>query len=102
MGTVISTAKRAGNVSVNMARLYDALLSLKTRAECAAFLRDLCTPAELKEFGERLQIASLLVEDMSYRDISDKTGASTTTITRVAQWYHHGRGGYRTALSRLT
>ena len=32
--------------------LYDALLSMQTRAEMDAFLADLCTPAELRAFAE--------------------------------------------------
>ena len=40
--------------------LYDALLSMKTRAEIDAFLADLCTPAELRAFAERWQVARLL------------------------------------------
>jgi TrpR-related protein YerC/YecD len=101
MGTIVAKAKRAGALRGNLVRLYDAVLSLKNRDECAAFMRDLCTTAELKEFGERFQIAKLLANNKSYRDISDTTGASTTTITRVSHWYHHGQGGYRSVLSRL-
>ena len=40
--------------------LHDALLSMKTRAEIDAFLADLCTPAELRAFSERWQVARLL------------------------------------------
>ena len=31
-------------------------------------------------------------------EISRATGASTATMTRIAQWLHHGTGGYREAL----
>lgn len=101
MSTVVSGAKRAGAAKGNLVRLYDALLSLKTREECAAFLRDLCTVAELKEMAERFQIAKLVANNKSYREISRITGASTVTVTRVSHWYHHGMGGYRSVLSRL-
>ena len=82
-------------------RLYGALLTLKTKSDCAAFLRDLCTLSELKAFGERFAIAELLSKDASYRGASDATTASTTTVTRVAHWLHHGTGGYRTVIARL-
>lgn len=81
--------------------LYDALLSLKNREECAAFMRDLCTRAELNEFAERFAIAQLIAKGVSYRATADTTGASTTTVTRVSHWYHHGMGGYRSVISRL-
>jgi TrpR-related protein YerC/YecD len=84
-----------------LAPLYDALLALKTRAEAAAFMRDLCTLAELDALAERYAAARLLTKDLSYRDVADKTGASTTTVTRVAYWLHHGQGGYRTVIERL-
>jgi len=38
---------------------------------------------------------------MHYAEISRSTGASTATITRIAQWLHHGEGGYSKALERL-
>ncbi len=38
---------------------------------------------------------------MHYGEISRQTGASTATITRIAQWLHHGEGGYLRALERL-
>jgi uncharacterized protein YerC len=37
---------------------------------------------------------------MHYAEISHRTGASTATITRIAQWLHHGEGGYLRALER--
>jgi uncharacterized protein YerC len=37
---------------------------------------------------------------MSYQEISRRTGASTATVTRVAQWLHHGEGGYSAVLKK--
>ena len=51
--------------------LYDAPLSMQTRAEMDAFLADLCTPAELRAFAERWQVARLLdAGGKSYREIA--------------------------------
>lgn len=96
MGARAKTAK-----PVETAALHDALLSLKDRTEAAAFLRDLCTLPEINALAERYAVARLLAKDMSYRDVADKTGASTTTVTRVAHWLTHGQGGYRTAIARI-
>lgn len=82
-------------------KLAQAFLSLKNEAEALAFLRDLCTLEELKELSRRWEIAQLLNRGEPYRAIAEKTGASTTTITRVAHWLHHGEGGYGAALKRL-
>ena len=66
--------------------LLDALLSLQTRAEADAFLSDLCTPAELRAFGERWQVARLLDGgDKTYREIAVEASASPTTVVRVAR-----------------
>jgi TrpR-related protein YerC/YecD len=81
--------------------LYKAILSLETEAECSSFFRDLCTISELKAMSERWQVVNQVNENVPYRKISDNTGASTATITRVAHWLHHGMGGYKLMLKKL-
>ncbi len=83
--------------------LCDALLLLESRAECLSFLTDLCTPAERDALSERWVIARMLdTGDASYRDISATTGASTTTVGRVARFLEkEGFQGYRLVLDRL-
>jgi TrpR-related protein YerC/YecD len=83
-----------------MRELVDAMRSLKTRAELEDFLRDLCTLAELDAMAHRWAVARELDRGLSYLEVAAKTGASTTTVTRVAHWLHHGEGGYRAALDR--
>lgn len=80
--------------------LADAIVSLKTRAEVEQFLRDLCTLGELEAMAHRWEVARLLDEGLPYLEVSKRTGASTTTVTRVSQWLRHGEGGYRVALDR--
>lgn len=81
--------------------LADALITLRSRDEALRFLRDLCTINELKELGQRWHVARLLDEGVSYHDISDRTGASSATISRVAQWLRYGRDGYRLIIDRV-
>lgn len=82
--------------------LYDALLSLTSRAEMDAFLQDLCTPAELRAFAERWQVARLLHQGgKSYREIAAEAGASPTTVVRVARFLKEmPHQGYRLVLDR--
>jgi TrpR-related protein YerC/YecD len=80
--------------------LVEAMASLRDPVVVAAFLRDLCTSTELDAMGQRLQVARLVDQGMSYQEISRRTGASTATVTRVAQWLHHGEGGYRAVLKK--
>ncbi len=85
-----------------MRELFDAILSLESRQEAESFFRDLCTLSELEAMGHRWQVARLLEQGLSYLEIAERTGASTTTVTRVAHWLRHGEGGYRLALDRAT
>ena len=82
-------------------QLYSAVLKLKTVSECRQFFRDLCTPDELVDMADRFQAAKLLARDIDYRDIAQRLGMSTTTVTRVAHWLRQGMGGYRLVLARL-
>ncbi len=81
--------------------LADAIASLRDADEALRFLRDLCTVNELREFTARWGVARLLDEGVSYHDISERTGASSATISRVNQWLRYGRDGYRLVLDRI-
>lgn len=78
--------------------LAKVIASIKDETEMLNFLRDLCTAEELVELADRWEVAKMIAKGVSYRDIADKTGVSTTTITRVAHWIKHGEGGYKKAL----
>jgi TrpR-related protein YerC/YecD len=80
--------------------LFEAILSLRTVDEAERFFRDLCTLAELEALTHRWQAARLLDEGLPYHEVAARTGASTTTVTRVAHWLRHGEGGYRLMLDR--
>jgi TrpR-related protein YerC/YecD len=81
--------------------LFDAILSLEDRAEAERFFRDLLTLGELHDLTLRWSVARLLDGGMHYAEISQRTGASTATITRIASWLRHGEGGYRLILDRM-
>ena len=83
--------------------LAEALLTPRSAEEMARLLRDLCTPAEIRSIAERWHVARLLDgTELSYRDIHDATGVSTTTIVRVARFLRQEpHQGYRAALERL-
>lgn len=81
--------------------LFRAILSLKDVKEARNFFRDLCTIDELKEMTERWQIVKMIDQGHSYRKIAEELNVSTTTVSRVALWLNHGKGGYRAVLERL-
>jgi len=80
--------------------LYDAIASLRNRDEVERFFRDLCTRSELEAMAHRWDVAQLLDEGLPYLEVSKRAHASTTTVTRVAQWLRNGEGGYQLALKR--
>jgi TrpR-related protein YerC/YecD len=80
--------------------LYEAVASLRTREEAERFLRDLCTRSELEAMAHRWEVAQLLAEGLPYLEVAKRAHASTTTVTRVAQWLRNGEGGYELALKR--
>lgn len=106
--TNIETAKLVQNIGPKInwkdaknKQLLDAFLKLKNADEAERFFRDLMTEKEIKEFANRLEVASLLSQDVQYNTISEDTGLSSTTIARIAKWLGGSLGGYRLILNRI-
>lgn len=83
--------------------LFEAFMCLENPKEVEKFLKDLCTPKEIKDFQDRWEIAKILDKGQSsYREISEQTGASLTTVTRVARFLKDEKNkGYATVLKRM-
>ena len=83
--------------------LADALVAVDGRTQARAFLADLCTPAEVHTLAERWHVAQLLdAGELTYREIHEATGVSTTTIVRVARFLRQeDNEGYRVLLDRM-
>jgi TrpR-related protein YerC/YecD len=82
-------------------KLFDAILLLRNVEECYRFFEDVCTIAEIKALAQRLEVARLLREKKTYNEISEITGASTATISRVNRCLNYGADGYNMILDRL-
>ena len=81
--------------------LAQAMLTLATREEAYLFFEDIFTVKELQAVAQRLAVARLLKDRVTYQDIAEKTGASTATISRVNRSLSYGAGGYQTVLERM-
>ena len=81
--------------------LYDATLALKNEEECRMFFEDICTIKELETMAQRLEVAKLLMSGATFNEVVAKTGASTTTISRVNRCLNYGGGGYKKVIERL-
>ena len=79
---------------------YEAILSLATIEDCQKFFEDISTIKELQAMSQRFRVACLLDSGSNYIEVSEATGASSATISRVNRCLNYG-GGYRTALENL-
>ena len=82
--------------------LVKALLSLENEEECYRFMEDLLTMREIRDLSQRLEVAMLLSQKVTYNEIVERTGVSTATIGRVNRALSYGSGGYETVIERLS
>ena len=87
--------------SAAMDRLFEGILSLKTKEECYTFFEDVCTINEILSLSQRFEVAHMLREQKTYLDIAEKTGASTATISRVNRSLNYGNDGYDMVFARM-
>lgn len=81
--------------------LFEAILTLKDKSECYRFFEDICTVNELLSISQRFEVAKMLKDKRTYHDISEKTGASTATISRVNRSLNYGNDGYDIVFGRV-
>lgn len=99
-GDLVRPTRDAGALTDD---LCAALLTPQSKEEMSRLLIDLCTPSEIRTLAERWHVARLLDgTDLSYRDIHEATGVSTTTIVRVARFLkQEPHKGYRRAIDTI-
>ncbi|MCL1858071.1 MAG: YerC/YecD family TrpR-related protein [Oscillospiraceae bacterium] len=81
--------------------LFHAVMSLENIEEFYSFFDDICTVAEVSEMSKRLKAAKMLKNGIVYNEISEITGLSTATISRVNRCLKYGSGGYNIVIDRL-
>ena len=80
--------------------LMQAILNVENVDEAYALFEDLCTIREVQDLAQRIHVAKLLREKITYHEIALKTGAAT--ISRVNRALVYGAGGYEKVLARLS
>ena len=80
--------------------LFDAFKTIQTKKEWYQVFEDLCTVQEMRDLGLRFEVAKMLNKGQSYQEIIDQTGASSTTISRVAKALSYGQNGYQLLLKK--
>ncbi len=81
--------------------LMEAMLQLTSTEDAYRFFEDVCTIAELKSMAQRIEVARLLRQGVTYQEIARETGASSATISRVNRALLYGADGYRRVLDAL-
>jgi len=82
-------------------QLFEAILKLDDKEECYNFFEDIATIAEIKALGQRLEVAKMLKQGITYEEIVEKTGVSTATISRVKRALDYGEDGYNLVLDKM-
>ena len=81
--------------------LIKAISSIENAKECEQFLSDICTIQELEKMSQRLQAAQLLIDGDTYEQVIEKTGISSTTLSRVSRCIRYGDGGYKNIIEKI-
>ena len=79
---------------------FRAVMLLENEEECYRFFEDICTIKELQAIAQRMRVACLLDSGSNYLEVSEATGASSATISRVNRCLNYG-SGYREAIDNL-
>ena len=87
--------------SDSLNQLFDTIVNLKTREECSNFFEDICTVKEMLDMAQRLDVAVLLDQGVSYQTIAQKINVSTATISRVSRCLQDSDDGYVRVLERV-
>ena len=84
--------------------LFKVIANIESERQAEAFISDLCTPKEIATLTERWEVAKLLAtKQYSYREIAQKLGASTATVTRVARFlFNENNEGYKLSLIHIS
>lgn len=82
-------------------KLFESFLYLENVKEIENYCRDLMTEAEIRELAGRLEVAKNLDAGNSQRNVSEKTGVSIATVTRVNKALLGKEKGYKLLIDRL-
>lgn len=80
--------------------LLDIILDIKDKELLYRFFEDLLTIKEIQDMASRLKIAKLLYDKVPYNQITEITGASAATISRINKSLVYGANGYLRILEK--
>ena len=80
---------------------FQAVLTLENVEECYKFFEDVCTVNEVLSISQRFAVARMLMENHTYLEVAQETGASTAPISRGNRSLNYGNDSYNMVLSRM-
>lgn len=81
--------------------LIHAFRLVRTPMDTALLLQDLLTADEIRHLAIRLRIAKMFLSGAKYKDIIEKTHASSATIMKVGIWLDRGGDGLKSVIAKL-
>ena len=80
---------------------WNLITLLENKDQVKNFLKDLLTHTEMKMFAKRIQIAKMLLEGYSYRDIRNYVKVTDGTIARISNVLEIEGEGLKSAIVYL-
>lgn len=99
-GGIDMATKREPATPRNYDDLYKAIVACKTKEEAELFLNDLLTRQEKIDLTDRVTVARLFLQGMTYVEVTRETNVSSATLARVSKCLQNGEG-YNLILKRL-
>src|ERR1035438_7344170 len=81
----VTSAEANPETAARFDELVEAFASIRDKTLTAAFLRDICTTTEIDAMGQRLQVARLVNEGVSYQEISRRFSRSWVRSARKTE-----------------
>ena len=83
-------------------KLARAVALLRNPVEGAEFIKDLLSESEVIMLARRLQVAELLIEGKTYREISKELKVGLNTIVKIQTWLNLYGEGYRSVVAKVS
>lgn len=80
---------------------WSLITLLENKEQVKSFLKDLLTHTEMKMLAKRIQIAKMLIEGYSYRDIRGYVRVTDPTISKISNILENSGEGLRIAIDYL-
>lgn len=81
--------------------LINAITFVRSSEETALFLQDLLTSREVRDLGQRLRIAKLLLVGKTQREIIEIQHCSGSTVAKVNLWLSQRGEGFKRIIAKL-